>query len=160
MSFSPFAILTAEEMNDLVENIESLADGTGFDTGAVGPASRSGGFKTGTFSKGTTGNIAVTGVGFQPKFVEFFFQPTSATGSIFSMTGAADGTSQNCTGVSGATTPTMARWSSTSACINVRNAAGTSISVATLVSFDAGGFTLNFSTADSGASDYSYRAYA
>lgn len=35
MSFSPFAILTAEEMNDLVENIESLADGTGFDAGAV-----------------------------------------------------------------------------------------------------------------------------
>lgn len=36
MSFSPFAILTAEEMNDLVENIESLADGTGFDAGAIG----------------------------------------------------------------------------------------------------------------------------
>lgn len=35
MSFSPFAILTAEEMNDLVENIESLADGTGFDNGAI-----------------------------------------------------------------------------------------------------------------------------
>lgn len=35
MSFSPFAILTAEEMNDLVENIESLSDGTGFDTGAI-----------------------------------------------------------------------------------------------------------------------------
>lgn len=30
MSFSPFAILTAEEMNDLVENIESLSDGSGF----------------------------------------------------------------------------------------------------------------------------------
>jgi hypothetical protein len=35
MSFSPFAILTAEEMNNLVENIESLADGTGFDAGAI-----------------------------------------------------------------------------------------------------------------------------
>lgn len=29
MSFSPFAILTAEEMNDLVENIEALAIGAG-----------------------------------------------------------------------------------------------------------------------------------
>lgn len=35
MSFSPFAILTAEEMNDLVENIEALAAGTGLNTGAV-----------------------------------------------------------------------------------------------------------------------------
>lgn len=37
MSFSPFAILTAAEMNDLVENIESLADGSGIATGAVTP---------------------------------------------------------------------------------------------------------------------------
>jgi len=35
MSFSPFAILTAEEMNDLVENIESLSTGTGLAAGAV-----------------------------------------------------------------------------------------------------------------------------
>jgi len=35
MSFSPFAILTAAELNDLVENIESLADGSGFDVGAI-----------------------------------------------------------------------------------------------------------------------------
>lgn len=35
MSFSPFAILTAEEMNDLVENDQALADGTGLNTGAI-----------------------------------------------------------------------------------------------------------------------------
>lgn len=35
MSFSPFAILTAEEMNELVENIEALADGSGIDSGAI-----------------------------------------------------------------------------------------------------------------------------
>lgn len=38
MSFSPFAILTAEEMNNLVENDQALADGSGFNTGAI-PAS-------------------------------------------------------------------------------------------------------------------------
>lgn len=38
MTFSPFAILTAEEMNDLVENIEALADGSGLANGAVAPA--------------------------------------------------------------------------------------------------------------------------
>lgn len=35
MSFSPFAILTAAEMNDLVENIDALAGGTGLNTGVV-----------------------------------------------------------------------------------------------------------------------------
>lgn len=35
MSFSPFAILTAEEMNNLVENIESLATGSGIGDGAI-----------------------------------------------------------------------------------------------------------------------------
>jgi hypothetical protein len=36
MSFTAFDPLTASEQNDLVENIESLADGTGFDAGAIG----------------------------------------------------------------------------------------------------------------------------
>ena len=38
MSFTAFDVLTAAEMNDLVENIESLADGSGFDAGAIGTA--------------------------------------------------------------------------------------------------------------------------
>lgn len=36
MSFSPFAILTAEEMNNLVENINALADGSGIGDGSIG----------------------------------------------------------------------------------------------------------------------------
>lgn len=35
MSFTPFDPLTASEMNDLVENIESLADGSGQDAASV-----------------------------------------------------------------------------------------------------------------------------
>src|SRR5690606_21274928 len=35
MSFSPFAILTAEEMNDLVENIEALQDWSAFETDSM-----------------------------------------------------------------------------------------------------------------------------
>lgn len=35
MSFTPFDILTAEEMNNLVENIESLSDGTGFEADSI-----------------------------------------------------------------------------------------------------------------------------
>lgn len=40
LSFSPFAILTAEEMNDLVENIEALSDGSGLEDGAITPAKK------------------------------------------------------------------------------------------------------------------------
>lgn len=39
MSFTPFDILTAEEMNDLVENIEALQDWSAFDDGDM-PASK------------------------------------------------------------------------------------------------------------------------
>lgn len=35
MSFSPFAILTAEELNDIVENIESLSDGSGIEDDSI-----------------------------------------------------------------------------------------------------------------------------
>lgn len=36
MAFTPFDILLAEELNDLVENIESLATGAGIGDGAIG----------------------------------------------------------------------------------------------------------------------------
>ena len=35
MAFTPFDILLAEELNDIVENIESLSDGTGIADAAV-----------------------------------------------------------------------------------------------------------------------------
>jgi hypothetical protein len=38
MSFSPFAILTAEEMNNLVENIEALQDGSALDSNTIDAA--------------------------------------------------------------------------------------------------------------------------
>lgn len=39
MSFTPFDPLPASDLNDLVENIESLADGTGFDAASIGAVS-------------------------------------------------------------------------------------------------------------------------
>lgn len=89
MSFSPFAILTAEELNDLVENIESLADGSGIGDGAIDttqladesvtPDKRSGGYMAGFFTApSTTGNYSVTGVGFKPKLVVFAVSYTSS----------------------------------------------------------------------------------
>lgn len=35
MSFTPFDVLPASDLNDIVENIEELAAGTGLDTGAI-----------------------------------------------------------------------------------------------------------------------------
>lgn len=35
MTFSPFAILTAEEMNDISENIDALATGSGLNDGSI-----------------------------------------------------------------------------------------------------------------------------
>lgn len=46
MDFTAFDVLTAAEMDDLVENIESLADGTGFDTGAIPTAALADGAAT------------------------------------------------------------------------------------------------------------------
>lgn len=69
MSFSPFAILTAEEMNDLVENIEALADGSGLDDGAIGPAKTTL-FRTQTDNANTIANAFTAGVRIQAGWVQ------------------------------------------------------------------------------------------
>lgn len=79
LSFSPFAILTAEEMNDLVENIESLADGSGIGDGAVTPEKRSGGFAAGRINSNSTGAASISGLDFKPKMVEFHVVRTDTT---------------------------------------------------------------------------------
>lgn len=59
MSFSPFEILTAEEMNNLVENIEALAAGTGLNTGVIGNAALATGVPV--QSKSASFNAVATG---------------------------------------------------------------------------------------------------
>lgn len=82
MSFSPFAILTAEEMNDLVENIESLADGSGVGDGAV-TAEKLG--KTVHYGEinGNSGSFSETGVGFKPTAIQFTLRHNSDTNLIW-----------------------------------------------------------------------------
>lgn len=55
MDFVPFDVLTAEEMDDLVENIESLADGTGFDAGAIGASDLASGVALANLDSTATG---------------------------------------------------------------------------------------------------------
>lgn len=161
MSFSPFAILTAEEMNNLVENIEALADGSGLNTGAVGPSKRSGGFKIGTISGstlGTTGNKNITGVGFTPKLVRFTVLGTSSTSVAFASTGAMTSSNQYYAATA-SSSGGYARVSSTSACIAVVTAGSTTLNLsAAYVSMNADGFTINV-TAAFGTFDVAYEAY-
>lgn len=67
MSFTPFDPLPASDLNDLVENIESLADGTGFDTGAITSTKLTEAFARGRFQNLTT-NTAPTGLTIQSGF--------------------------------------------------------------------------------------------
>lgn len=162
MSFSPFAILTAEEMNDLVENIEALADGSGLDNGAVEPAKRSGGFKVGVFTlNGTTGNQSITGLGFRPKFVEFNSNFAGSTGGSGLSIGAMDENgNQNATAIATAVAANQNSVnSSTTRCfITVPSGSSTPNREAAYVSMDADGFTINVITAVA-TTPVCYKAY-
>ena len=66
MSFSPFAILTAEEQNQLVANIESIATGVGVGDGAIKPINIVDGFVQGAiipatyYPSGDTATMTIT----------------------------------------------------------------------------------------------------
>lgn len=68
MTFDPFDPLTAEEMTNLVENIESLATGAGIGDGAIGPddlditTTYYYNEITTAFSTASTSDVAVTGL--------------------------------------------------------------------------------------------------
>ena len=158
MSFTPFDPLPASDLNDLVENIEALAAGTGFNAGAVGPEDRSGGFFIGSFTVSATGNKVITGVGFTPKLVKFIdivnAATTGAQGGIGAMTSTAQyAHAWNADGAAGA------RYSSTSKCFAVVGASSsTPVQLASYVSMDSDGFTINFSAQN--GNPVGFEAYA
>lgn len=163
MSFSPFAILTAEELNDLVENVEALADGTGLDDGAVTPEKRSGGYAIGIISAldtlGTTGNKAITGVGFKPKLVKFYILPGANAGFATDGAGAMTETEQYVRATTGGSSGSS-RNSSTSGCIGWLSSGSTTWSLfASYVSMDDDGFTINVTTAST-SWQVAWEAYA
>ncbi len=129
--------------------------------GAVTPEKRSGGFNVGVISAavlGTTGDKAITGVGFKPKLVRFTVMGTASTAAIITGVGAMTSTSQFYaasiySGVYG-------RNSSTSACIGwVTGGSSTPYLLASYVSMDDDGFTINVGTANN-AFSVAYEAYA
>lgn len=121
---------------------------------AVTPAKRSGGYYIGTISGatlGSTGNKAITGVGFTPKIVRFKVLPTAGTTSTVdgsgSMTSAAQFAHATASSTSG---PSFSRRSETNLACLWLAAGSTSASMAfSYVSMDADGFTINVVTASS-----------
>lgn len=85
MVFTPFDILTAEEQNQLVENIESLADGSGIGDAAIDTTQIADEAVTankidfttfdrwavGTLNSGTS-TVNITGLPFRPRIIRFF----------------------------------------------------------------------------------------
>lgn len=123
---------------------------------------RQGGFYIGTISGatlGTTGNKAITGVGFTPKMVRFSSLPTSSTGATNTALGAMTASSQYVVLNATDTSTGRGRYSSTSYCIGlVGPGSSTPFLLASYVSMDADGFTINVATASS-AFDIAYECY-
>lgn len=93
----------------------------------------------------TTGNKAYTGFGFRPTYIRFYASgktSTSETGTRLSI-GFADGSIQGCHSLDGNTPQVYI-----DRVINLSTPSG--MIVANLVSFDADGCTLNFSSTVSG----------
>lgn len=151
------ANVTTAKIADLNVTTGKIADA------AVTPEKRSGGFKIGTIAGAsvlnTTGNKAITGVGFTPKLVRFTILPTAATTSATMAVGAMTATSQYIMGASSSSSPAYAKNNSTSACLGWLTQGSTTFTLlASYVSMDADGFTINVSAASS-TFDAAYEAY-
>jgi hypothetical protein len=141
----PFTTLTAQFYDETIENIESLADGSGFDAGAVVQDAVIGTLTGATL--GTTGNKAVTGVGFTPKIVMFDIVPSNSATVVLDGSGAMTASGQYTKSFSGSSGG-HSRYGSTSNCISWVSAGSVTPSLlASRVSMDADGFTINVTTA-------------
>lgn len=127
--------------------------------GAVTPAKRAGGYKIGTWTASATGDEAITGLGFQPKMVEFRFLHADGTTLSRSGWGVADGSSQFAVAMAVSDNPTAAVDSNVTVCILGITGSGSILVRGTLVSFDADGFTVNMNVVNSGPHTIGYIAY-
>jgi hypothetical protein len=141
----------------------ATVDGKYLKAASVTPAKRTGGFKIGTIAAatlGSTGDKAVTGVGFTPKLVRFKILASANTSAATAGEGAMTSSAQYTTMIRVGSSGTQdSRYSSTSACIGYLNdGTSTPALLAAYKSMDADGFTITVSTASSGF-DIAYEAY-
>ena len=130
---------------------------------SITPAKRTGGYKIGTIAGttvNTTGNKAITGIGFKPKLVRLGIMEATQSGFPAFTDGGFTADAQYCRGW--AADPGAGqwyRWSSTSYCIQRYSAiGGTPLLQIARVSMDNDGFTINVSNASNIA--LFYEAYA
>lgn len=125
--------------------------------GAITPVKRSGGYKISNFlSHSTTGNKAITGLGFRPKLVRFSVIPDSTGTDTRTGQGAMDSFGNQWAwhhylNVSG--NVIRQEWSSSS-CIYITGTPTTAVYQASYVSLDSDGFTINVTSGNS-----SYRVF-
>lgn len=123
--------------------------------------------KVGSFALNTTtGNQSITGVGFQPKAMYFYFNTaTSDGGSDSNSTGFGMAISSSSRGTvafrgqNGANPTSAGRRTDNTKCLTFIDASGNAIAAADFVSLDADGFTINITTSDSTAYIINYIAF-
>lgn len=127
--------------------------------------------KVGSFAQpGSTGNQAITGVGFQPKIVIFWMSSLTADGSgadeTLSIGAATSSSDRRWSGDyskdAGTNNNTVGGWQDDAHCIGIINVTAPTtvnkLAVADFVSMDADGFTVNWTTADATARIVNYLA--
>ena len=164
---------SASKWNILGTNDLSFHDGTGIDdgvilsrhfgAGAVDAPARSEVVKSGTIAAatlGSTGNKAVTGVGFTPKLVIFTMKvPSYSTTSALQANGLMTADDQFYTAV--AAGASFRRVGASNRCLGWVNvgSAGADLE-ASRVSLDADGFTINVNSVSTSAFDWNWLAIA
>lgn len=156
-----FNTLSTAHNDDGSLKSDSVATSTVQDD-AITPDKRSGGFKIGTIAGstfGTTGNKAITGVGFKPKLVRFTIAPTASNAAAQTGVGAMTASAQFVSCTWSSATPSAGRISATDGCIGWMSSSSSFGMKSSYVSFDNDGFTIKVDTAG-GAFDIAYEAYA
>lgn len=112
--------------------------------------------RVGSFTtRNGTGSQSVTGVGVRPKAVILFQGRGDTTYSTISF-GASDGTNSFSWGMGEIDGDVAGSFNQTSGVFRVVNNAGSTVTLATLTSFDSDGFTLNFTANATGGETASY----
>lgn len=118
-------------------------------------------FYIGTISSSTmnsTGNKAITGVGFTPKMVQFMALPSASGSNATFAFGQMTASAQTTSSMTIDTSNNKGRYSSSSNCISYATPGSASATIlATYVSMDSDGFTINVSTAAS--IEFAYLAF-
>lgn len=119
--------------------------------GSIGPEKRSGGVATGTVDLSSTGTKSVTGLGFAPKWVEFYGTLTSSTATCATSVGHYDGTNiQNVTTVTNGTDSESRAYTDRIAVLIISGGAASTLARITPTSLTSDGF--NYTVVNSTAS--------